>query len=247
MARIGTSGWSYDHWEGVLYPHGTRAAERLTRYSAEFDTVEVNATFYRWPRPAGFASWRQRLPEGFELTVKAARGLTHARRLLGPEPWIERMAEGLHELAGKRGPLLLQLPPTMQRDDDRLAWLLDRMPTWMQPVIEFRHPSWTAEEVFTLLERRGAAYCVMSGAGLPCILRATATFVYVRFHGPDDEALYAGSYSDDDLAWWAERMREWEAQGRRVYGYFNNDGDGNAVRNARTLRGLLNRCSRSGA
>lgn len=239
VARIGTSGWSYDHWEAVLYPSGLPPRERLACYVAAFDTVELNASFYRWPPPATFASWRRRLPEGFEMAVKASRGLTHARRLREPENWIERMSAGLHELAGRRGPLLVQLPPTMERDDERLDWFLARLPGWTQPAIEFRHPSWNDEGVFELLERRRAAYCVMSGAGLPCILRATSDLVYVRLHGPDDRALYGGSYTDDALAWWADRIREWEGQGRRVYAYFNNDGDGNAVRNAETLRTAL--------
>src|SRR5436305_1593085 len=89
------------------------------------------------------------------------------------------------------------------------------------------------------LARHDTAYCVMSGAKLPCILRATAPFVYIRFHGPDPNQLYGGSYSDDDLRWWAERIREWREQGRAVYAYFNNDWAGNAVRNADTLRALL--------
>ena len=241
MARIGTSGWSYDHWAGVLYRQGLPARDRLARYIEVFDTVEVNATFYRWPPPATFASWRRRLPEGFEFTVKAPRGLSHARRLHEPEQWIERMTAGLHELAGRRGPLLVQLPPTMQRDDDRLDWFLARVPGWMQPVVEFRHSSWVDEAVFTILERHRTAYCVMSGAGLPCVLRATSDLVYIRLHGPDQGSLYAGSYSSDDLAWWAERVREWEGQGRRVYAYFNNDGGGNAVRDALELRNLLAR------
>ncbi len=149
------------------------------------------------------------------------------------------MTAGLHELAGRRGPLLVQLPPTMQRDDDRLDWFLARVPGWMQPVVEFRHSSWVDEAVFTILERHRTAYCVMSGAGLPCVLRATSDLVYIRLHGPDQGSLYAGSYSSDDLAWWAERVREWEGQGRRVYAYFNNDGGGNAVRDALELRSLL--------
>jgi uncharacterized protein YecE (DUF72 family) len=93
--------------------------------------------------------------------------------------------------------------------------------------------------VYALLERHAAAYCVMSGAGLPCILRATAPFVYVRLHGPDPDRLYAGSYPDDDLRWWAARIGEWLDAGRDVYAYFNNDGGGHAVRNALTLRDLL--------
>ena len=239
MARIGTSGWSYDHWDGVLYPHRLPPRERLAHYVRAFDTVELNASFYRWPSPTSFASWRRRLPQNFELTVKAPRGLTHARRLFQPEEWIDRITAGLHELAGRRGPLLVQLPPTMQRDDDRLDWFLARVPGWMRPAVELRHPSWNDDAVFALLERHGAAYCVMSGARLPCIMRATAELVYVRLHGPDTDHLYAGSYSRDDLAWWADRIREWEAQGHQVYAYFNNDGAGNAVRDAEGLRASL--------
>ena len=92
--------------------------------------------------------------------------------------------------------------------------------------------------MYALLERHGAAYCVMSGAGLLCVLRATAPFVYVRLHGPDDAHLYAGSYPDADLRWWADRIGEWARDGRDVYAYFNNDGHGHAVRNAETLRAL---------
>jgi uncharacterized protein YecE (DUF72 family) len=102
--------------------------------------------------------------------------------------------------------------------------------------VEFRHPSWHCEEVFALLERHGTAYCVMSGARLPCVLRATAPFVYVRMHGPDSDHLYAGSYPDSDLRWWADRIGEWGGSGRDVFVYFNNDGDGHAVRNAERLR-----------
>jgi len=237
--RIGTSGWSYDHWEGVLYAPGTPPRQRLERYLTEFSTVELNASFYRWPPPIRFASWRTRLPDGFEMTVKAPRGLTHARRLREPEQWIERVTAGLHELRGRRGPLIVQLPPTMVRDDARLDYFLATLPAWTRPVLEFRHPSWSDDAVFAILERHGAAYCIMSGANLPCILRATAPLVYVRLHGPDAEHLYGGSYSDADLHWWADRIREWENAGHAVYAYFNNDGEGHAVRNARTLKAIL--------
>jgi uncharacterized protein YecE (DUF72 family) len=239
VARIGTSGWSYDHWEDVLYPPGTPARQRLPLYTAEFDTVELNASFYRWRRDVSFASWRRRLPEGFRMSVKAPRGLTHGKRLLSPEVWVDRIATCWHELADRRGVLLVQLPPTMERDDARLDWFLGRLPWWLQVAVELRHPSWQVEPVLELLERHGAAYCVLSGAGLPCVLRATAPVVYVRLHGPDHDHLYAGSYSDADLSWWAERVREWESSGREVYAYFNNDGHGHAVRNARRLRELL--------
>lgn len=239
--RIGTSGWSYDHWYPELYPPGLPAAGRLDRYAAAFDTAELNSSFYRWPSTAAFRSWRDRLPDDFRLSVKAPRGLTHARKLYAPETWLPRIRAGWHELNGKRAVLLVQLPPSQPRDDARLAYFLRQVPGWMPVAVEFRHPSWQDEEIFTLLETHGAAYCIMSGANLPCVLRATADFVYVRMHGPDQHQLYAGSYSEDALAWWADRIGEWSHAGRDVFVYFNNDGDANAVRNARTLRALLGR------
>jgi uncharacterized protein YecE (DUF72 family) len=239
MAHIGTSGWSYDHWAGVLYEPGLPSARRLQTYVGAFATVELNASFYRWPRATTFAGWRDRLPEGFLMTVKAPRGLTHAKRLLEPEVWSARIAEGWDALGPRRGMLLAQLHPAHERDDARLEWFLRTLRDDIPVAVEFRHPTWHTDEVFRLLERHGATYCVMSGAGLPCILRTTARRAYVRFHGPDHDSLYAGSYSDDDLRWWADRIREWEGGGHEVYAYFNNDGDGHAVRNAWRLIELL--------
>lgn len=238
-AHIGTSGWSYDHWTDVLYPPGLPPRDRLGRYTDRFGTVELNASFYRWPRDSTFSSWQRRMPAGFTLSVKAPRGLTHAKRLYAPEAWIDRITSGWHHLGDRRAVLLVQLDPRHTRDDARLEYFLSALPSWIRVAVELRHESWHDDAVFQLLERQGAAYCVMSGAHLPCVLRATADFVYLRLHGPDPEYLYGGSYSDQDLSWWADRIREWQGAGREVFVYFNNDGGGNAVRNAEALRWRL--------
>ena len=239
MIFVGTSGWSYDHWEPELYPPGLPRSDRLDRYAAVFGTAELNSSFYRWPRPPAFRGWQRRLPPGFQLSVKAPRGLTHGRKLYAPEDWISRIRDGWHELGDKRAILLVQLGPGQERDDARLEWFLRAVPGWIRVAVEFRHPSWHCEAVFALLVSCGAAYCVMSGAGLPCILRVTAGFAYVRLHGPDYGHLYAGSYSEADLRWWATRVTEWAEAGYQVYVYFNNDGAAYAVRNARALKALL--------
>jgi uncharacterized protein YecE (DUF72 family) len=237
--RIGTSGWSYDHWTDVLYPPGLAPARRLSRYVEEFDTVELNASFYRWPKDSTFAGWREQLPSGFAMSVKAHRGLTHYRRLASPEPWIERFERCWQLLGVHHGVLLVQLHPEQRRDDARLDGFLASVPESIRVAVELRHPSWDDLAVYALLESRRAVYVVMSGAGLPCIPRATTDLVYVRMHGPDPDAMYAGSYSTEELRIWAGRIGQWNTEGRNVWLYFNNDLHGHAVRNARVLRALL--------
>jgi uncharacterized protein YecE (DUF72 family) len=239
--RIGTSGWSYDHWTKVLYPPGLASARRLSHYVEEFDTVELNASFYRWPKDSTFTGWREQLPNGFAMSVKAHRGLTHYRRLAAPEPWIERFERCWQLLGDRHGVLLVQLHPEQRRDDARLDGFLAGVPTSIRVAVELRHPSWDDPAVYALLETRRAAYVVMSGAGLPCIPRATTDLVYVRMHGPDPDAMYTGSYSTEEIRIWAERIGQWNIEGRDVWIYFNNDPHGHAVRNARVLRGLVER------
>lgn len=239
VVRIGTSGWSYDHWTGVLYPPKLAATRRLAVYVEEFDTVELNASFYRWPTPARFTQWRDQLPDGFTMTVKAPRGLTHARRLGSPEQWIERIAAGWDALGNRRAALLVQLHPAQQRDDERLDHFLSAVPDLIPVAMELRHPSWDDPAVYDLLRGHGAAYVVMSGPGLPCVVTATAGLAYLRLHGPGEEAMYSGSYDTEELRRWAREIRAWDAEGRDVLVYFNNDLGGHAVRNAHELRSML--------
>lgn len=236
---IGTSGWSYGHWDGVLYEPGLPTARRLARYVEVFDTVELNASFYRWPRDVIFEGWRRKLPAGFTMSVKAHRGLSHFRRLSDPAPWVERLERCQRALGPRREAVLVQLRADMVRDDERLDGFLAAVPGWIRVAMELRHPSWNDPAIYAILERRRAAYVVTSGLGLPCIPTATTDLVYIRMHGPETDAPYAGSYPDTTLREWADRISLWEAEGRRVLVYFNNDGEGNAVRNGLRLRELL--------
>ncbi len=137
--HIGTSGWSYDHWQGVLYPHGVAPWQRLEYYIKQFQTVELNSSFYRWPTLAAFKSWQRRLPQHFLLSVKAPRGLTHAKRLYAPEKWIDRITRCWHELSDKRAVLLVQLSPHFAPDYKRLEYFLKLIPEWMR--VCYRVPS----------------------------------------------------------------------------------------------------------
>ena len=227
--HIGTSGWSYDHWVGILYPKSASSLERLDAYARQFRTVEVNNTFYRWPKDEVFSTWRERLPEGFVFSAKASRGLTQFRKLNDPVPWLERMEAGLSRLGEKRGVHALPAPAPLPAQPRPARPLPGPRPSGQRVAVEFRHPTGTSRRRSRSWNATGAAYCVMSGANLPCVLRATADFVFVRLHGPDHQHIYAGSYSEDDLRWWADRIGEWRSQGRDVFAYFNNDGYGHAV------------------
>ncbi|MEX0426686.1 DUF72 domain-containing protein [Nocardioides sp. DS6] len=241
--RLGTSGWSYDHWQGVLYPPGLATAKRRDVYVARFDTVELNASFYRWPGERPFHRWGEVLPDGFVMSVKASRWITHGRRLHDVDgAWARRLEAAMTALGKHAGVVLLQLPGDFAPTEEtrrRLRTFLASLPRWLKVSVELRHPGWSEEQTYQILKEQGAAYVVMSGAHLPCVLRATAGFVYVRWHGPSPDHLYVGSYSEDDLRWWADRIREWRAQGRDVWGYFDNDDRGYAVRNCERLRELL--------
>lgn len=237
--HIGTSGWSYKHWKGRFYPEDLPVSRWLDFFVQHFHTVEVNNSYYRWPSDAAFTSWQERLPDGFLMTIKAPRPLTHYKRLNEPDEWIDRIAHSLGLLQKKFAIFLVQLPHNFAVNNERLAYFLEHLPRWIRTTVEFRHPSWNTEETFAILERYGAAYCVMSGPGLPCILRATAPFVYVRMHGPDPTFMYRGSYPDADLKWWAERIKEWQGMGKEVFVYFNNDGEAHAVYNAEALMAML--------
>ena len=140
--HIGTSGWSYAHWQDVLYPADTPPHQRLAFYTSVFKTVELNSSFYRWPRDSTFQSWRQRLPQDFIMSVKAPRGLTHGKKLYSPEQWLARIERSWHALLEKRAILLVQLPPQFTYDHSRLEYFLRRLPWWLRTTIEFRHPSW---------------------------------------------------------------------------------------------------------
>ncbi|MBE1593019.1 DUF72 domain-containing protein [Nonomuraea angiospora] len=230
---VGTSGWQYKDWRGVLYPQDVPQRLWLEEYAAEFPTVESNNAFYRLPSAETFAAWRDRTPDGFVMAVKASRFLTHIKRLADPEEPVERLMSRAAALKDKLGPVLLQLPPTLKADADRLDRCLRCFPAGVRVAVEPRHESWWTEDVRELLSAHGAALCWADRLGKPqSPLWRTAGWGYVRLHeGPS-----RWSYGDTALKTWAGRLREagWDD----AYVYFNNDPGGAAVRNARRFARL---------
>ena len=230
----------YDSWRGRLYPERCAKRRWLEVYAQVFDTVEVNSTFYRLPRTEAVARWLEQTPARFLFAVKAARYLTHVKRLRDLGPGLERFLERIEPLLGspKLGPLLWQLPPTFRRDHDRLADALARLPRELRHCIEFRHPSWFVEETYALLREHGVALAIGDRPQVNDFQahELTADWTYVRLHAGTRGR--RGNYSDSELRDWASLLAEW-SRTREVFAYFNNDWEGFAPRNAARLQRLL--------
>ena len=237
--RIGCSGWNYEHWRnGVFYPPRLPPAKWLDYYARFFDTVEVNATFYRLPRPSTVANWVAQTPPNFLLAVKMSRYLTHVRRLQGVDESIKRFYATIAPLVGtpKLGAVLWQFPQNFHRNVERLLGALDEAPAGRH-AFEFRHPSWFVPEVYALLRQHGAALVIGDTPERkfqPHEL--TAGWTFLRFHY--GEGGRKGNYGERELAGWARRIARWRREGD-VYAYFNNDWGGFAVENGLWLKERL--------
>jgi uncharacterized protein YecE (DUF72 family) len=236
-SRIGCSGWNYGHWRGVFYPSGLSERLWLARYTERFDTVELNASFYRLPTRKAASAWAAATPDGFVFAVKASRYLTHVKRLRGVADGVARLYERIEPLvdAGKLGPVLWQLPENFHRDDDRLASALEELPGGRH-AFEFRHASWFVPEIAQLLRRHDIALVIGDHPERPFQTHErTADFVFARLHvgrGKD------GNYTPSQLQEWAARVRAWREEGD-VYLYFNDDWKGFAPKEALRLKELV--------
>ena len=237
--RVGCSGWSYPDWRGLVYPRELRPSRWLPQYARWFDTVEINATFYRLPTETAVDGWADAAPPGFSFAVKVGQFGTHRKKLIDPAPWLERHLERARRLGPHLGPNLVQLPPRWKRNTARLDEFLAACPRDVRWAVELRDPSWLHDDVFDVLARHGAALCIHDL--LPDHpWERTADWTYVRFHGPDAIAHpYRGGYPARRLATVAERLDRWRTDGVDIRAYFNNDYDGHAVVDATRLRALL--------
>lgn len=229
---LGCAGWSYDHWKDTFYRNVPRRSW-FEHYANRFDIVEVNNTFYRYPRADMLERWDRSAPSGFGFFVKAHRVITHMKRFSNARDQLRDFEDRLDPLRSLRG-ILFQLPASIERDDELLERIIDQLDRRRRNVIEFRHKSWWDPSVIERLERAGIIMCSVIAPDLPDRIIAVRGQAYVRVHG--EHQYYRGSVSDARLRTILDGL---EASGcERAYVIFNNDSAGHAPEDALRLRAL---------
>ena len=241
---IGTSGWSYKEWTGVFYP--TSSTNKLSFYSRIYKTAEVDSTFYAYPSKGLVYGWAKNTPDDFVFSLKLPRIITHDKRLgleNGVESDLIRFLGLLKPLiaAGKLGPILIQLPPSYSYQNDRksLEKFLSIVPEDIRFAVEFRHPSWLKEEVWSLLEEKKVANVIVDEPLLPPDTVTTTDFAFIRWHGRGTRPWYNYRYREAELKAWVPKVEEVRGKVKTTYGYFNNHFKGFAVENSLKMMGML--------
>lgn len=234
--HIGCSGFHYKHWKGSFYPDGLPQTKWFSFYARHFNTLELNVTFYRFPRLPVLRNWYELAPAGFQFSVKAPQAITHYRQFHNTVDMLSdfygTIRAGLEE---KLGPVLFQLPPRLRYEPERLQRILDQLDPTFDNVLEFRHPSWWQPAVYQQLAARRISFCGMSHPELPDEVIVNSPVVYYRFHGVPD--LYRSSYSREDLQRVVNKVREQDGI-EQAWFYFNNDAAVAAIPNAELMMHL---------
>ncbi len=234
---VGCSGYFYWGWRGKFYPEDLKPNQWFKYYSSIFDTVEINSTFYHFPKGSTIKKWYKDSPDDFVFSVKVNKVITHLKRFNDTQELIDRfykiVADNLKE---KLGTFLFQLPPSYKYSKNNLDKLIKQLNPNLKNVVEFRHKSWWNEEVYTALREKNICFCSISSPKLPEELIKTTDFGYVRFHGR--ESWYDYNYTEDELKHWAEKIKK--ANFKECFIYFNNDYNGYAPANALELKKILN-------
>jgi uncharacterized protein YecE (DUF72 family) len=234
--HVGCSGWFYWHWRGAFYPAEAKTSAWFTHYAKRFNTVELNAPFYAWPTVATVKTWRKQAGrKRFLYTVKASELITHLRRFSRTAELVKDFGHIADLLGPTMGCFLFQLPPSFKYTRARLERIVSQLDPRHRNVVEFRHRSWWNETVYDAFRERGIIFCSCSAPRLPDELVVTAPDVYIRFHGT--KRWYHHDYARDELEIWATRIHK--VRPRRVWSYFNNDRQANAVKNARAFLRLI--------
>jgi uncharacterized protein YecE (DUF72 family) len=235
--HIGTSGWSYEHWNETFYPKEIKSNERLQYYASHFKTVEINNTFYHLPTENVIKNWYEKVPSDFIFSIKASQYITHRKRLKDPNDSTSIFFERLQLFKNKAGPILFQLPPSFKKNFARLEEFLMSLEKGYLYTFEFRHPSWFVDEIYELLKKHHVALCITDIGGHLTPEEVTTNFAYFRFHGP--QGTYRGYYGTKALKEWKDKLLKLQKRNIQSYVYFDNDEKAYAIRDAKELQALI--------
>jgi uncharacterized protein YecE (DUF72 family) len=233
--HLGCSGWYYWRWKGSFYPADLPTRQWFQRYARAFKTVEMNSTYYHWPRPATIRGWAKQAPSSFRYAIKVNGEITHERRMKSTKRLIQKFSQIADELGPKFGCFLYQFPPSFRYTPGRLKAILTQVDLARVNAVEFRHPSWWRKVVYRAFARARLIFSSVSAPRLPDEIVRTGPAIYLRFHGKS--RWYSYDYSKEELSDWAAKIRR--SRAREAWIYFNNDQNGCAVRNARQLARAL--------
>jgi len=232
--KIGCSGFHYKHWKESFYPKGVPQKKWFEFYCDHFNTVELNVTFYRFPRLSFVEDWYNRSPEKFLFAVKAPRAITHFKQFHNTGQMISDFYSVINEgLKEKLGCVLFQLPPRSAYTEERLQRIIDSLSPAFDNVLEFRHPSWWNEEVYRKLTEHKITFCGMSHPDLPQQVVHSGKVFYYRFHGVPE--LYKSEYDKQLLEAFASEVQK-EKSVKNAFIYFNNDIGASAITNSLQLQ-----------
>lgn len=244
---IGTSGWHYNDWIGKFYPKEVTGYNELKYHAQHFNTVENNSSFYRISKESTYKTWDHMTPEGYKFSLKVNKAVTHEAKLELTGDVIDKVnyvLESTQVLRDKLGAIVIQLPASFKYDLPKLKKFLkifrkrvDAQEYQFDIAIEFRNKYWLVDETYAVLKKYNVALVAGQSSRYPLAREITAEIAYIRMHGPDK--LFASKYTTEQLAEWADYIKQISAQVKRIYVYFNNDFYGYAIENAKELAGIL--------
>lgn len=233
--KIGCSGYHYPEWKRVFYPDDVPQRKWFDYYCGHFNTLELNVTYYKFPRLEFLKRWYERSPQGFTFTVKAPRQITHFKKFQDARQMLYDFNVTAKEgLGSKLGCVLFQFPSSFHYEAAKLARITEMMDPSLKNVVEFRHESWWNGEVFAALANAGIIFCGMSHPSLPDVAVTTGQTLYYRFHGTPH--LYNSLYEMRKLEQVVQEISSGGAS--EAFIYFNNTASGHAITNAKQLQDI---------
>lgn len=237
---IGTSGWSYKNWDKEFYPKGVKGVDKIRHYSQHFNAVEINASFYNHIESSTYEKWAALVPENFEFVVKLHRYVTQMKKLKADDKLresLDKFFESIQGLGKNCGPILIQLPPSLKKDLDKLGNFLELLPNEYRYAMEFRHASWFDQETEDLLHKHRTALIISHSPKWPMHITSTTDFIYLRFHGK--EVLFVSAYEENDMKSWGKELNKLAGNTERGYIFYNNTDQGHAITNANQIKKYL--------